>query len=116
MTLKEFFIETHPNEENDTARRFHIRPRIFCVDGFNLSIQANEGAYCAPRRILENKNETYYAAEIGYPSQAELLIIKFAEGLDYTNTVYPYVPTGIIEQVLEKHGGIDVEKTFQNER
>ena len=39
--------------------------------------------------------------------------MEFAEEINYTNTVYPYVPTNIIEQVLEKHGGIDVEKTFQ---
>lgn len=112
MTLKEFFKETYPHGKEDIAKRFYIRPRICCNDGFSFSVQANEGAYCAPRRMVEDENETYYEAEIGYPSEVEPLIIEFAEGTDYTNTVYPYVPTNIIEQVLEKHGGIDIYKTF----
>ena len=112
MTLKEFFKKTYPHEKEDFAKRFHVRPRIYCNDGFNLSVQANEGTYCAPRRLLD-ENETYYEAEIGYPSEVEPLITEFAEEPDYTNTVYPYVSTDLIEQVLEKHGGIDEEKTFQ---
>lgn len=113
MTLKEFFKKTYPHEKEDFERRFHVRKRIYCKDGFNLSVQANEGAYCAPRRMIKGNKETYYEAEIGYPSEVEPLIIEFAEEPVYTKTVYPYVPTNIIEQVLEKHGGIDVEKTFE---
>lgn len=112
MTLKEFFKKTYPHDKEDFNKRFYVRPRIFCKDGFSLSVQANEGAYCTPRRMVEDGNETYYEAEIGYPSEVEPLIMEFAEEPHYTDTVYPYVPTSLIEQVLEKHGGIDVEKTF----
>lgn len=112
MTLKEFFKKTYPYEKEDISRNYHVRPPIICNDGFKFSVQASEGHYCAPRVMLE-PDETYYEAEIGYPSEEEPLIMEFAEEPVYTNTVYPYVPTNIIEQVLEKHGGIDVEKTFQ---
>ena len=115
MTLKEFFKKTYPHEKEGIARNYHVRPSIICNDGFKFSVQASEGHYSAPRRLLE-EDETYYEAEIGYPSEVEPLIIEFAEEPEYTNTVYPYVPTNIIEEVLEKHGGIDEEKTFKNER
>jgi len=32
--------------------------------------------------------------------------VKKQDDLDYTRTVYPYVPVGIINKVLRKHGGI----------
>ena len=112
MTLKDFFKKTYPHEKEDISRDYHVRPPIICNDGFKFSVQASKGHYCAPRRMIEDENETYYEAEIGYPSEVEPLIMEFAEEPVYTNTVYPYVPTSIIEQVLEKHGGIDVEKTF----
>ena len=32
---------------------------------------------------------------------------------DYTDTVYPYVPVKIVNQVLKKHGGIDLTETLR---
>lgn len=34
------------------------------------------------------------------------LINEYAEGLDYTDTAYGYVPIEIVEKLIEKHGGI----------
>ena len=43
----------------------------------------------------------------------EPLIFEYAETEnDWTNTVYPYVPVEIIQQVIDKHNGINVEETF----
>jgi len=42
------------------------------------------------------------------------IISEFAEFKDEpTETIYPYVPIDIVEALLEKHGGIDAERTLQ---
>ncbi len=45
--------------------------------------------------------------EVGFPSEVEELLLPFAENKENpTETVYPCVPVTIIEQVIQKHGGI----------
>ena len=107
-----------------------VRPRIVCNDGYSVSVQASEFAYCHPRytqwqnedgwqvvngeyylssetpRNFETDHYTpYESVELGYPSVEDELINEYAEGDDYTNTVYGYVPVNIVEQLVEKHGG-----------
>ena len=83
-------------------------PRVTCADGFSMSIQAGTGLYSEQQKT----SKKYSKVEIGFPSEHESLIESYAEGhgfeddLDYTRTVYPYVPVGIINKVLRKHGGI----------
>lgn len=81
------------------------RPRIVCKDGFSMSVQAGDFLYCTPRTNMKSGN--YETVEIGFPSKKEELICEYAENSsDYTETVYPYVPVEIVEQVIEKHGGM----------
>ena len=78
--------------------------KIICKDGFTMSVQANEGAYCNPRINEANK---YIQVEIGFPSQREELIIEWAEDQDQpTDTVYGYVPIHVVNSVIAKHGGM----------
>jgi len=108
MNLNEFTRATH---QQGKIMNFYTRPRIHCVDGFNFSVQGGEGNYSIPRK---NEKE-FMAMEIGYPNQVEELILTFAEDKDNpTETVYGYVDNDIIQQVIDKHGGIDVEKTLYN--
>ena len=81
----------------------NILPRIECVDGFNISVQASEGHYCSPR---ENKAWAYNSVELGYPSEMDDLISDFAEDSETTETVFGYVPIDIVNKLIEKHGGI----------
>ncbi len=77
---------------------------IVCSDGFEMSVQANEHAYCVPR---ENKARKYVAVEIGFPSEREPLIIDYAEQpMRPTETVYAYVPASVVSLVCAKHGGV----------
>ncbi|WP_460893309.1 hypothetical protein [Rufibacter soli] len=77
-----------------------------------MSVQGNRGAYCNPRTASDH----YSRMEIGFPSSEESVIAEFAENEeDLTDTVYPYVPCSIIQEVIEKHGGIDVEATFKEQ-
>ena len=106
MRIKEFIEETFIVKQN----RYVFRPRIICNDGFTISVQASEGHYCHPRRT----QNWYNSVELGYPSIEEELITEFAENKDIlTETVYGYVPCDVVDKVIEKHGGINKEKTFE---
>ena len=50
--------------------------RVVCADGFEMSVQAHNGAYCSPR--MDNA-EKYTSVEIGFPSQRESMLMEFAE-------------------------------------
>ena len=73
-------------------------------DGFTMSVQADDGSYCSPR---QDNAERYAEVEIGYPSQVEPIILKYAEQIkDPTGTVYGYVPVELVRHIIDKHGGI----------
>lgn len=103
MDFKEFITKSN------TRKEYH-RPRIVCNDGFNMSVQCGRGNYCTPR---EDNEDYYSAAEIGFPSHEETLINEYEEDNEQlTQTVYGWVPSGIIDEVILKHGGINVSETF----
>lgn len=80
------------------------RKHAECADGFKVSIQASEFHYCTPRI---NGAEKYESVELGFPNQADDLIMIYAEDPeDPTETVYGFVPIDIVNQLVEKHGGI----------
>lgn len=77
---------------------------VVCADGFTMSVQAHEGSYCSPRITGA---ESYTAAEVGFPSLPESLLMKWAEKPDSpTKTVYGWVPRQVIINVIAKHGGM----------
>ena len=94
-------------------------PKIVCVDGFEMSVQVGSSLYSTPKKVAKR----YSAVEIGFPSEREPLIEEYVElgifdtaqgkGVDYTDTVYPYVPVKIVNKVLKKHGGIDLTETLR---
>ena len=84
-----------------------ITPHVICKDGFEMSVQAGQSLYSTPKDVADN----YEEAEVGYPSTEESLLTNYAEdGENLCGTVYGYVPCSIIDQVIEKHGGIDESK------
>ena len=85
-------------------------PVIKCKDGFAMSVQADDGAYCEPRESYPDV--PYSKVECGFPSStpttkelrecAEL----FDEPYDYCGTVYPYCKIEAVQAELDAHGGI----------
>ena len=68
--------------------------RVICADGFEMSVQAHQSAYCSPR--IDNA-EKYTSVEIGFPSEREPMLIDFADEPSHpTETVYGYVPVQIV--------------------
>ena len=93
-------------------------PHIVCSDGFEMSVQVGFSLYSTPKKVAKR----YSAVEIGFPSEHEPLLEKYAETFykedemdvtDYTDTVYPYVPVKVVNKVLKKHGGIDLTETLR---
>ena len=91
-------------------------PHIVCMDGFSMSVQVGYSLYCKPKKVAKRYSEV----EIGFPSDHEPLIEEYAEcftfeelDIDFTNTVYPYVPVKIVDKVLKKHGGINMTETLR---
>jgi hypothetical protein len=77
---------------------------VICADGFTMSVQASQTAYCTPR---SDSASEYTEVEIGYPSRPESLLMEWAESPDSpTDSVYAWVPVERVSLVLAKHGGI----------
>jgi len=74
-----------------------------CADGYSVSIQAHKTGYCTPR----NNEGPFTEVELGFPSASDELILPWAEDrLDPTGTVYAYVPSEVVLELLLKHGGL----------
>ena len=85
-------------------RTRRLYEKVVCADGFTVSIQANETSYCSPR---VNSADKYDAVELGFPRDSDDLILEFAEDRDRpTETVYGYVPVGVVNLLIAKHGGV----------
>ena len=124
MIINEFILRnlkvTYPAEEYSSLKHIMTTsrlPHIVCEDGFSMSVQVGYSLYSTPKKVAKR----YSAVEIGFPSEPEELIMEWAEFTpfgeedeepDYTDTVYPYVPVGVVDKVLKKHGGIDLTKTL----
>ena len=92
-----------------------LTPHVVCNDGFKMSVQAGQSLYSEPRDVADSYDE----AEVGFPSTEESLLTTYAEDEEnLCGTVYGYVPCSIIDEVIEKHGGIDESKieTLTNEK
>jgi len=81
-----------------------LNKAIVCADGFSMSVQAHEGAYCEPRVTDASR---YTEVEVGFPSMREELLMEWAESPNKpTETVYGWVPSERVSLVIAKHGGI----------
>ena len=81
---------------------------VVCKDGFEMSVQANEFAYCTPRI---NDAEKYTAVEGGFPTRCEPLLMQWIDGyrdngVDPVETGYAYVPSHVVALICAKQGGV----------
>lgn len=101
--------------------------RIYCADGFHLSVIAGQGAYSTPRSELPRLPRLdpswepadypgpYTHVEVGFPSARpepwddnprEDGWRSYCEDTDQpTETVYGYVPGGMVRDLILLHGG-----------
>ena len=90
----------------DGIRRIIRNPYLICKDGFTMSVQASDTHYSEPKCLADEYSEV----EIGFPSDVESLIMDYCEDDENPcGTVYGYVPVELVDRVIEKHGGIDLD-------
>lgn len=85
---------------------FYRVKRIECKDGFSISVQASESAYCSPRINLA---DLYTSVECGFPSKASRLLSPYQERWKrrpQSQCVFPYVPVEVVEKLIVSHGGV----------
>jgi len=79
-------------------------PRITCNDGSTFSVQADNAAYCKPRRNFAQ----FTHVEVGFPNfDPPSSWMSYCESTeDPQGTVYGYIPIELVEQFIVEHGGI----------
>ena len=106
MKINEFIQKYRVVEKLVPGMTRSYNPHVVCKDGFKMSVQAGQSLYSEPRDVADS----YEEAEVGFPSTEETLLTTYAEdNNNLCDTVYGYVPCSIIDEVIEKHGGIDEE-------
>ena len=107
MKINEFIQKYRVVEKLVPGMTRTITPHVICKDGFEMSVQAGQSLYSEPRDVVDS----YEEVEVGFPSTEESLLTSYAEDEEnLCGTVYGYVPCSIIDEVIEKHGGIDESK------
>lgn len=89
---------------SEILSKMNRNAKVVCADGFEMSVQAHQGAYCSPRL---NNADRYKEVEVGFPSIEEPMLMEWCEEPHQpTDTVYGYVPVQVVTNVIAKHGGI----------
>jgi len=116
MTLKDYLrtcVDLATNNGVLYNRNFFLIPRVFCKDGFSISIQCSDGSYCASELGVRTYGSDWVKAEWGFPSEAIDGKKYNAEQEDNTTeTVGGYVDTDLLQELLDEHGGLDLEQTI----
>lgn len=109
MNINDFF-QKYESFVNGKKENY---PAIVCKDGLILSVQASRSHFCFPKRDFG----PYTHVEVGYPSRRVDELIPWAE--DPNNSgIYLKVPTRVVEQIIEDHGGfagIYINRVVQEE-
>lgn len=89
-------------------------PRIECMDGESISVQAGRYLYSTPR----TDEGPWTAVEVGYPSVSPgPAILEYTETPDMPcSSVYGYVPIWLVEAFIAAHGGINYAASFNEEK
>jgi len=81
--------------------RARLNERVHCNDGFSMSVQANENAYCMPQK---SGCERYSHVEVAFPSKPEPILKDYFDSDQ--SCVFAYVPVDLVRHLIDKHGGI----------
>lgn len=90
-------------------------PRIVCNDEFSISLQIHNGNYCSSENGYRTLGHTIESVEFGFPNQDEELLKEYAECPNEITKTVGKLPIDIAQQIVDKHGGIDWDKTVSIE-
>jgi len=97
-------------------------PKIHCKDGFNVSLQINNGNYCESENGYRELGVDWKEVEFGFPSMNDKDMFQYSEmynlddmtDFDVTGTV-GRIPVDVMQTILDNHGGIDWDATLSIE-
>lgn len=99
QSLNDYLTETY----DETMHGTFNRPAAVMVDGFSMHIQAGNRYYSNPGRDLVCG---YSSVEVSCPSADEDMLYKYRNYHGLGNKVFAYVPSYIVDRIIQKHGGI----------
>lgn len=106
MTIHEALQLVGESERHKTIRLFYP---IICKDGFRMSVQASRGHHCTPKVTLDIPYLSEYKNyEVGACNMEESLLKKYVENDLDDYKIYDQVPVEVLNEILEKHGGIKI--------
>lgn len=91
-------------------------PRVWAMDGWNISIQINNGNYCESNSGYRMLGHTMQSVEWGFPSSDESLLKDTAEEPNNITGTVGRISLEDIENIFAKHGGVDWSKTISVEQ
>ena len=112
--LKGASIERDCTQMSNTYdRNMFFLPRIYCKDGFNISIQVHNGNYCASENGRRTFGLNWLKVEWGFPSEPIDGKKYNAEDEEHTTiSVGAWVDIKLIDELCEQHGGVDLTTTL----
>jgi hypothetical protein len=122
-------------EKMSYDNQFFLCPRVYAKDGFNISLQIHNGNYCSSENGYRELGHTFEEVEFGFPSEDDVLLHEHSEMYGYSteydenDNELPFdaskfssvgtvgrIPLTVLEELFEKRGGIDWEKTISVEQ
>jgi len=95
--LQQWFLSTGSTDQV-------VHPSVICNDGTTLSVQASQYHYCSPRVNKDGRNARYYQVEVFCVSTA--VPESWLEFGDNVDNPFAYIPTTMVEEFIDLHGGI----------
>lgn len=111
MTLKQYWNSSKYRVPDSPC---NLRYRIRCKDGFSVSVQRSRYHHCDLWAGLAAWDKPDFTAEmsfeLGFPSEKDDLIMQYADEPDNPmDTVYNYVPKAVVEELIKRHDGFNIE-------
>jgi hypothetical protein len=103
------------NKPFSYEKTYFYCPRVFAKDGWSISLQINNSNYCSSENGYRKFGHTMETVEFGYPSEADAMLIEYAEDPTNLTSTVGRIPVSVLEEIFAKHGGIDWEQTISVE-
>jgi hypothetical protein len=111
-----FSLQNKPYKPFSYSNTYFYCPRVFAKDGWNISLQINKGNYCSSENGYRNIGHTMKTVEFGYPSEADSMLVEYAEDPTNLTETVGSIPVSVLEEIFARHGGIDWEQTLTVEK
>lgn len=103
------------NSKDAYQNSYFTLNRIFCKDGFSISVQIGHSTYCSSENGYRKLGVDWEYAEWGFPSEHVELLEEDAEDPEDMTDSIGHSSVKLLQEVLDSHGGISWRKTFSRE-